>query len=133
MLELVQGVPRILICLCPSDLLRVTFVMGGISRGGSRHPPHQNSPPASEWLPEGSDPHRSHAQVHSGEVVIPSAPDTGGPAEEQLFPPVTWANFPPRFGEGIESTLDYQGRDMGQAHLLPPAHTHTHTHTHTHS
>ena len=36
MLEQVQGVPRILICLCLSGLLRMTFVMGGISRGGSQ-------------------------------------------------------------------------------------------------
>ena len=71
-------------------------------------PPPQNSPAASEWLPEGSDPHRSRAQAHSGELVLaPSAQHAGGSAEDQLFPPVTWANSLPRFGEEIEPTLDY--------------------------
>ena len=43
-------------------------------------PPPQNSPAA---LPEGSDPHRSHAQAHSGELVLaPSAQDAGGSAED---------------------------------------------------
>ena len=37
MLEQIQGVPRGLICLCLSGLLHMTFVMGGISCGGSRH------------------------------------------------------------------------------------------------
>ena len=32
-----KGVPRILICLWQSDTLRMTFAMGGTSRGGSRH------------------------------------------------------------------------------------------------
>jgi len=36
MLEQIQGIPQVLIRLCLSGLLRMTFVMGGISRGGSR-------------------------------------------------------------------------------------------------
>ena len=36
MLEQIQGIPRGLICLCLSGSLRMTFVMGGISRGDSR-------------------------------------------------------------------------------------------------
>ena len=36
MLEQIQGVPRGLIRLCLSGLFRMTFVMGGISRGGSQ-------------------------------------------------------------------------------------------------
>ena len=36
MLEQVQGIPQVLICLCLSGLLRMTFVVGGISRCGSR-------------------------------------------------------------------------------------------------
>ena len=36
MLEQIQGVPWGLIRLCLSGSLRMTFVMGGISRGGSR-------------------------------------------------------------------------------------------------
>ena len=35
MLEQIQGVPRGLIPLCLSGLFHMTFVMGGISRGGS--------------------------------------------------------------------------------------------------
>ena len=38
MLEQVQGIPWVLLCLCLSGLLCMTFVMGGISRGGSWHP-----------------------------------------------------------------------------------------------
>jgi hypothetical protein len=37
MLEQIQGVPQGLIHLCLSGLLHMTFVMGGISRGGSQH------------------------------------------------------------------------------------------------
>ena len=104
----------------PPELLRYLCVLVSI-----RIPLPLRIPKLPEWLPEGPDPHRSHAQVHSGEVVLaPSALDTGGPAEEQLFLPVTWANSPPRFGEGID-TFDYRCRDMGQAHLLLPEHTHT--------
>ena len=36
MLEQVQGIPRVLIHLRLSDLLLMTFVMGGISCGGSQ-------------------------------------------------------------------------------------------------
>ena len=36
MLEQIQGIPRVLIRLCLSGPLRMTFVMGGTSRGGSR-------------------------------------------------------------------------------------------------
>ena len=36
MLKQIQGVPWGLIHLCLSGSLRMTFVMGGISRGGSR-------------------------------------------------------------------------------------------------
>ena len=36
MLKQVQGAPQVLICLCLSGPLRMTFVMGGISCGGSR-------------------------------------------------------------------------------------------------
>ena len=34
MLEQIQGIPRVLIRLCLSGLLHMTFVIGGISRGG---------------------------------------------------------------------------------------------------
>ena len=35
--EQVQGIPRVLIHFCLSGLSRMTFVTGGISRGGSWH------------------------------------------------------------------------------------------------
>ena len=38
MLKQIQGVPWDLICLCLSGLFRMTFVMGGISRGGYWQP-----------------------------------------------------------------------------------------------
>jgi len=38
MLDQIQGVPWGLICLCLSGLFRMTFVMGGISRGGYWQP-----------------------------------------------------------------------------------------------
>ena len=39
MLKQVQGIPRVLIRLGLSGLLRMTLVMGGISHGGSWQPP----------------------------------------------------------------------------------------------
>ena len=38
MLEQVQGVPRVLIHLCPSGLFLMTFVMGGICPGSPLSP-----------------------------------------------------------------------------------------------
>ena len=50
MLEQVQGIPRVLIRLCLSGLLRMTFVMSGISRGGPRHLPcGPQAPAADKW------------------------------------------------------------------------------------
>ena len=37
MLEQVQGVPRVLTCLCLSGFFLMTLVMGGISHAGSQH------------------------------------------------------------------------------------------------
>ena len=45
MLEQIQGIPWGIICLCQSGLFRMTFVMGGISRGGSWHQPKDK-----DWL-----------------------------------------------------------------------------------
>ena len=54
MLEQVQGIPRVLICLCLSGLLHMTFVMGGISHGGPQHLPcGPQAPAADKWKDSG--------------------------------------------------------------------------------
>ena len=52
MLGQVQGVSRVLIRLCMSDPLCMTFVMGGTSRGGSRQDTtsHKSEWPSSKIL-----------------------------------------------------------------------------------
>ena len=80
MLEQVQGVPQILIHLYLSGLLHMTFVMGGISRGGSWHFSRMNLGMAPVWVRALWEPLRGRWGILMGRV--PGA-TTGDPTHDK--------------------------------------------------